>query len=276
MQLLADSGSTKTTWCLYDSTGQPVFTQRTAGLNPLLSSREEIHRIVSGVRSALPHLPTAIQFYGSGCGDHERQGQIGGVLEAVFPQTPTQVAGDLLGAARALCGHEAGIACILGTGMNSCHYDGHNISHQVPSLGFILGDEGSGTYLGKRILHDYFYGLTPTEISKSVAAQLPGDRSELLTRTYQSEAPAAFLAAFSHILSAHRKNTYSQQILAESFDAFCRLILAQYTTTLPVHFIGSIAQVFAPELGAALARHGRQLGSIVTDPIPGLLRYHAD
>ena len=274
MQLLVDSGSTKANWCLLNLQDEPVAHHRTAGLNPLLVPAQQLRSISGQVAKALPALPSTVHFYGSGCGDTLRQHQIRQALIPVFPGASISVAGDLFGAARATCGTAPGIACILGTGMNSGYYDGHTIVQQVPSLGFILGDEGSGSYLGKQLLRDYFYGQQPAPIAAAVAARLPGGRSALLTRTYQSEAPAAFLAGFTQLLHPHRKHPYCQRLLRTAFSRFQERILSAYPKQLPVHFVGSIAAVFEQELRNILEAHGWSVGVVRQDPMPGLVDFH--
>ena len=279
MQLIADSGSTKTAWCLLDETGTVVHRARTSGLNPLLIGAAQLRRTLTDVAAQLPARPTVAHFYGSGCGDAERQRQVRDAFAHAFgAELPVSVTGDLLGAARAVCGHTSGIACILGTGMNSCYYDGRKIVRNLPSLGFVLGDEGSGTILGKELLRDYFYGACPAEVAQSIAEGLPGGRSELLTRVYQQEAPTQFLAGFTRILSTHRQQPYTQALLRRVFDQFAARILGAYpeSSSQSVHFVGSIAEVFAPELRAALDAHGYRVGRVLADPMPGLIAYHTE
>ena len=279
MQLIADSGSTKTAWCLLDQAGTVVHTARTAGLNPLLIGAVQMRRTLKDVVAQLPVLPSATHFYGSGCGDAERQHQVRSAFTHVFDEDMAlSITGDLLGAARAVCGRTSGIACILGTGMNSCFYDGRKLVRNLPSLGFVLGDEGSGTILGKELLRDYFYGACPAAVAQDIARRLPGGRSELLTRVYQREAPTQFLAGFTRILTAHRQLAYTQTLLRRVFDQFAERILGAYpeSGSQPVHFVGSIAEVFAPELRATLGAHGYRVGRVLADPMPGLIAYHTE
>ena len=248
---------------------------RTRGLSPLFVSVADMAAVMRTVAATLPRPATAIHFYGTGCGDAERCAQVTKALTRAFPEAKYTVHSDLLAAARSLCGHAPGIAAILGTGMNSCHYDGRRIADQVPSLGFILGDEGSGSYLGRHLLRAYFYRQLPPDLHAAVAAALPGGRSALLTAVYQTDAPAAFLAGFTYTLAEFRGHAYVQALLHTAFGELADRVLAAYPTNLPVHFTGSVAAVFAAELRGALGERGLPIGRIEADPMEGLVGYHA-
>ena len=279
-QLLADSGSTKTDWQLLTD-GQPTDRLTTRGLSPLHLSAKEIGRTVG--EEVLPWLtkgttPAAIYFYGSGCADALRIGMVRDALAAHFPTSVLHVSNDLQAAARAACGHTAGVVCILGTGSNSCRYDGHRITDQVPSLGYVLGDEGSGAHLGSLLLRAYFYRQLDTTLARAVERHLPGGKSELLTRVYQAPAASAFLAGFAPILAEHRSHAEARALIRAAFQQFCREILAGYgeLDTTPVHFVGSVASVFEPELRAVLREEGFTVGNILQKPMEGLIRYHQE
>ena len=274
MQLIADSGATKTRWAWTDRARGGMKTTLTRGLSPLFVSVEDMATVMRTVAATAGRPVSEVHFYGTGCGDVERCAHVAAALGRVFPRAAVRVASDLLAAARSLCGHAPGVAAILGTGMNTCRFDGEGIVDQVASLGFALGDEGSGAYLGRELLRAYFYRQLPPELARPVEGHLPGGRSELLTAVYQSDAPAAFLAKFTYQLAEHRAHPFVRELLLTAFGRLADRVLRSYPAKLPVHFTGSVARVFAPELTEALARRNRTVGRIVADPMPGLLGWH--
>lgn len=273
MILIADSGSTKTDWVIVTSTAQPVVIN-TQGINPVHQSREQI---VSIIRDELQNRvgAEAVYFYGSGIRP-EMEKTMRGVLEEMFPQAMTvEVHSDLLGAARALCGHEYGIASILGTGANSCLYDGEKIVEHTPALGYILGDEGSGAALGKRFLHDLYGGKLSEEIKTTFEKDMHLDLAEIINRVYRQPLANRFLASLSVFISNHREDEGVHGVLVNNFVDFLNYHIAPYNRRdLPVSFIGSIAWHYQEELQEAAQRAGFTIGTILKSPIEGLLRYH--
>lgn len=273
MILIADSGSTKTDWVIVTSTAQPVVIN-TQGINPVHQSREQI---VSIIRDELQNRvgAEAVYFYGSGIRP-EMEKTMRDILEEMFPQAMTvEVHSDLLGAARALCGHEYGIASILGTGANSCLYDGEKIVEHTPALGYILGDEGSGAALGKRFLHDLYGGKLSEEIKTTFEKDMHLDLAEIINRVYRQPLANRFLASLSVFISNHREDKGVHEVLVNNFVDFLNYHIAPYNRRdLPVSFIGSIAWHYQEELQEAAQRAGFTIGTILKSPIEGLLRYH--
>jgi len=273
MILIADSGSTKTDWVIVTSTAQPVVIN-TQGINPVHQSREQI---VSIIRDELQNRvgAEAVYFYGSGIRP-EMEKTMRDILEEMFPQAMTvEVHSDLLGAARALCGHEYGIASILGTGANSCLYDGEKIVEHTPALGYILGDEGSGAALGKRFLHDLYGGKLSEEIKTTFEKDMHLDLAEIINRVYRQPLANRFLASLSVFISNHREDEGVHGVLVNNFVDFLNYHIAPYNRRdLPVSFIGSIAWHYQEELQVAAQLTGFTIGTILKSPIEGLLRYH--
>lgn len=275
--LLADSGSTKTTWCLV-SDGSPSLTFRTGGINPFYQTEAGIERELTG--NVLPTLPSggvdAVCFYGAGC-IGEKAAALRRLLARLFPSAQTvDVETDMLGAARALCGHSAGIACILGTGSNSCFYDGTRICANVPPLGFILGDEGSGAVLGKLLVGNVLKRLWPSRLADAFFAYTGLTQEALLDRVYRQPFPNRFLAGLAPFLSARLDEEPVRRLVAGSFRDFLTRNVAQYDyRTHPVHFTGSVAWHFRALLEEAAHDLGIGLGHVVQSPIEGLVRFHS-
>lgn len=278
MILIADSGSSKTEWALIDKNGI-VRTFRTSGLNPYFLSEEEIRHILK--REVLVELPieciTEVYFYGAGCtGAHNTQNLCVQLHRVVGPDT-VEVDSDLMGAARALCGEEQGIVCILGTGSNSGVYDGKTIISQVPSLGFILGDEGSGSDLGKNLLADALKGLLPDEIADAFFSRYHLSRDNVLEAIYRRPLPNRYIAQFSYFVKEHLDNDYVRALAKRRFEAFFRRnILGYPVAEMPVHFIGSVAYHYSELLQEVAAGLSINMGRILLSPMEGLARYHSE
>lgn len=276
MILIADSGSTKTDWKLVEQNQLKSIT--TIGFNPVYHS---ISRISDEMAKAFTD-PTenervkSIFYYGSGCQEHSRKLIVATALGKVFPNASVQVEHDLMGAARAACGHQAGIVCILGTGSNSCLYDGQHIADQVTNLGYMLGDEGSGIYLGRLLLSSYFYRELPNHLTKALDEWIPGGRAEVLDKVYNSEAPQAYIASFTKFLFEHQDHHHIRQILDQGLSDFVRRHIMKYQDhqKLPIYFIGSVAFYFRDLIDAILANHGMQMGQFLRHPIDHLVEFH--
>ena len=278
MQLIADSGSTKTTWCVADK-GSAVAQRLTGGMNPFFQSEEEMRRLL--VEELLPGLKgfaiTQIFFYGAGCAFPEQTEAVRRAVLSLWNGADVRVESDLVGAAHSLCGDEAGIACILGTGSNSCLYDGRSIRQQVSPLGFILGDEGSGAVLGKLLVGDCLKGQLPPEISRRFLEEYRLTPQIILDRVYRQPFPNRFLASLSPFLARHLDVPEVRRIVFGSFQSFFRRNVMAYEgyDRLPVHFTGSVAYYYRPVLAEAAASVGIRLGNVVRDPMDGLIRFHA-
>ncbi len=277
MILVADSGSTKADWVLLEGEDS-VRMAHTRGFNPNYHSEETISRALT--KELAPQMPTdavsEIWYYGSGCWDPERKEAIARPLRRLFPNAVVHIEHDLLGAARATCGHEPGIACILGTGSNSCLYDGRREVDNVTNLGFLLGDEGSGSHLGKELLRCWFYRELPTHLVKELEAMVPGGRKEVLDHIYRNEAPAVYLASFARFLGTHQQDPYVRKLVIACFDEFLVRHVCKYEghDRLPVHFVGSVAWHFRELLQAALVARGLKPGVIDRKPIERLVQFH--
>lgn len=289
--LVADSGSTKTDWVLLGETGRKSF--QTQGLNPVLMSEEQIVGILQC--ELLPELPNEdcfeVFFYGAGVrpefvGKMEQAFQqafaAGSPFAAITPQstlhTPhftLHAASDLLGAARALCGHAEGIACILGTGSNSCLFDGENIVQNTPALGYILGDEGSGTALGKVFLNAIFKGLLPAELRDDFLRETGLSLDDIIRKVYREPMPNRFLASTSLYMSRHLDNEALKTLVIDSFRRFFRHNIVPYDRRdLAVNFVGSIAFHYEKLLREAAEKEGFEVGKILSKPIDALCEYH--
>lgn len=226
----------------------------------------------------LPALPAArgaaVRFYGAGCRG-EQCNRLARLLGQAIGTTNVEVESDLLGAARSLCGNETGWVCILGTGSNSCLYDGRKIVSNVPPLGYVLGDEGSGASLGKRLVADAMKGLLPADLQQAFEAECRTTLDELLRRVYREAAPNRYLAGFAPFLHHHRKHPAVASMLHEEFTRFFRRNLRSKAGGChTVHFVGSIACFFAEEVGRAAAAEGFATGRILRSPIDGLRLFH--
>ncbi|WP_296119610.1 ATPase [uncultured Porphyromonas sp.] len=278
MILIADSGSTKTEWTAMDDlTGEVVGHAYTKGLNPYFVTQDEIRDEIR--TQLLPMLPvdgfTRIYFYGSGARD-EKQPMIRQAIGSLLVGEVT-VMTDMLGAARALCGHEPGIVCILGTGANSCRYDGETIVANVPPLGYILGDEGSGAVLGKHFIADLLKGLLPESVVREFGETYPEiTTATILERVYKESQPSRFLASLAPFIRKQINVPEVRSMALECFRSFFRRNVMLYDgwEITPVHFVGSIAHNFHAVLKEAAEAEGIHLGQILSAPMEGLVRYH--
>lgn len=249
----------------------------TQGINPFHQSVEYIRQILCN--ELLPQLPEEvplqrIHFYGAGC-TPEKSIIVEEALKTLFPQTSIEVKSDLLGAARALCGIHKGIACILGTGSNSCYYDGKQILHNVSPLGYILGDEGSGAVLGKRLVGDCLKNQLPTNICKAFLETFGLTPAGIIDKVYRQPQANRFLASLTPFLSAHREVPQIHDLLVSCFMDFFRRNVMQYPyIDTPIHFVGSIAWHFKEEVKEAADTLNLQTGKFIQSPIEELRKYH--
>jgi N-acetylglucosamine kinase-like BadF-type ATPase len=281
MILIADSGSTKTDWALLTSTDTSFKLLHTQGYNPYIVNTEAIKS--SLIKELLPSIlqPLAVEaiyFYGAGCSTPEKQLIIENALQAVFPKCNTiLVTHDLLGSARALLGDNPGFAAILGTGTNTCVYDGISCVHNIDSLGYLLGDEGSGSYIGKRFLRDFFRGTMPNEVAKAFAQHFNiASPKELLSSIYAAPIPNRYLASFASFGSVLPSNAYIHNTVTECFEDFFNRIVTLYPDYASHSFncVGSIAINYKQKLEDVAGKFGMRIGKLIQSPIHELVTYH--
>lgn len=277
MNLIADSGSTKTAWCLSYSS-QIVKRFETVGINPFFQTEDDI--TIQLRETLLPQIVgndvENVYFYGAGCADLVKNKVFEGLLKLVVGAKEAFVASDMLGAARGLLGRESGIACILGTGANSGVYDGEKLVKGVYAGGYILGDEGSGGVLGKLLISDWVKKQMPQDVYDALTEEYGLTYLGVVDRVYKQAFPNRWLAQFTKFMSAHREHPYIHSLLVEAFKAFFERNIKQYDEwkTLEVGFVGSIAFYFNAELREAAAMCGVKLGKVMQNPIEGLVKYH--
>ncbi len=276
MILIADAGSTKTDW-LFQSKQQEIIRFKSSGLNPVIISASEIDQRLSVVFKDFSKIPEVekVHFFGAGCWNASSCNIIQNALQKYFPNAAIEVASDILGAVRASCGNQPGIVCILGTGSNTCLFDGEQIQKGVPSLGYILGDEGSGMYLGKQLIKHYFYQELPTDLHKKFTNSYHLDKETLIQKVYKEKGANQYLASFVPFMSIHKQHAFIQDLLKAAFNQFIERHLLKYTEckVLPIHFIGSIAFHFKAELTACLKERKLEVGRILKQPIEALGNY---
>lgn len=279
MILIADSGSTKTDWRLIDREGNIHQTQ-TIGLNPYFVTDDQvIEALTAGpIKLVSPDEVIELHFYGSGIGNLEQRDRINNLLRRIYHMATICVEHDLLGAARALCADRAGIAVILGTGANSCVYNGEEITRNIPSLGYILGDEGSGAHLGKRWIQACLQGQAPQELREEFFRNYGVDRDHVLSRVYSGDRPNRFLASFVPFIYEHREQSFMKQLIEKAFYEHFELYLTKYPEhhDLPIHFCGSVAFYFQRYLRSIAENRGMLVGNVVQAPIAALTLYHLD
>lgn len=277
MILIADSGSTKTDWCLVEhgKVLQQIFTK---GTNPFFQSEEEISNEIA--TALLPQLQAseldAVYFYGAGCAFPDKIETVRrAILRHLHVKEQVEVSTDMLAAARSLCGHHAGIACIMGTGSNSCYYDGGKIVQNVSPLGFILGDEGSGACLGKLLVGDILKNQMTPELKEKFLSQFNLTPADIIDRVYRKPFPNRFLASLSPFLAQNLNEPCVHNLVLNSFKSFLKRNVMQYDyTSHEVHFIGSVAYYYKDVLAQAADEMGIRLGTILKSPMEGLITYH--
>lgn len=289
MIIIADSGSTKTHWCLMTANGQSSDIV-TDGINPFYQTPDAMRNsVVNQLLPQMAHLMwagtiTSVFFYGAGC-TPEKAPLVQQVLASVFKCSDVQVNSDMVGAARGLLQHKRGVACILGTGSNSCLYDGEKIIKNVPSLGFILGDEGGGAVLGKRLVADLFKNQLGQDLMDAFVEQYHISQADLIEHVYRQPFPNRYLANLSRFCADHIEDKRIYELVYDHFTDFVVRNLEQYyqdennveiedTKSLPVGFIGGIAYYYQDILREVLDDLGFTLSTILLDPVDGLQRYH--
>ncbi len=274
--LIADSGSTKTQWCLLSGNKKKMIS--TQGISPYFLNDESLGKILS--EELLPKTGSInideIFYYGTGCSNPANVSLIKRGLKKIYKTSSIKVEHDLLGAAKALCGNEKGIACILGTGSNSCFYNGKKIVKNSPGLGFILGDEGSGTHLGKKVLQYYLYNTFDAELMDKFQEKYPQTTSEILDNVYKTTLPNRYLAGFVTFLIENRGHFMIENIIEDSINDFFFNHVYKYreSWSLPINFVGSVAYGFKDVLAEMCRDYELKLGNVIKNPMDGLIKYH--
>jgi len=276
--LLADSGSTKTDWILLKD-NEIILKVFTIGFNPYFQNKDQISNAIYA--QLLPNIAKVVDqidriyYYGAGCSNQDNCNIVKQGIASIIKIKNIFISHDLLAASRALCQDKPGIAGILGTGSNSCLYDGKNIIENVPSLGYMWGDHGSGASIGKRFLNYYFNDELPNDVKLDFEAQ-GYHREEILNNVYKKHMPSKYLASISLFISKHAANEFVQKMLVESFEEFFTYQISKYTNSkkYPVNTVGSIGFIYKDLLQIAAKNKGYELGTVIKSPLEGLIKFH--
>lgn len=275
---IAESGSTKTEWVFVDK-DKKKYASKTLGFNPFYQSVEDIYKTLKN--DLLPNLPfktpiDTIYFYGAGCEAKVNKAKVAEAFKKAMPDTKVIVEHDLLSAAKALFGDKPGLACIAGTGSNTCYYDGKDVVENVHSLGLFLGDEGSGGYKGKLLMREYIRKGLPDHLRKDFEATYPYRTDEILTKIYSGEMPSRFLASFAPFLKKHINDPFINKLVSQSFEELFDNCILKYKNyrEVEIGFVGSIAHYFEDALRKVAEKKGLKIGIIDPTPSDALLEYH--
>lgn len=275
MILVADSGSSKTDWMAYSP--EQTLTFNTQGINPYFVNANDVVKILSKNKelSANATKIKEVYFFGSGCSTPDKHEIISNGLSAFFTNAFISVDHDLIGSAYATCGNKKGLTCILGTGSNISYFDGENVHDTKHGLGYVLGDEGSGTYFGRKILVSYLYKTMPNDLSTAFAAQFSVNKDIVIDNIYRKPFPNAYLATFSRFMITHKNHPFIQKILRDGFQEFIDTNVKDYKEykTLDCNFVGSISFYYQDELKSVFAENNIKVGKILQKPIEGIFEY---
>ena len=274
--LIADSGSTKCEWRVTGS--RKVTSYFTQGMSPYFLNAEQMENVIRTelMKKMKKTEPEEIHFYGTGNKNPKNAAMIKKVLQKVFPDAEVSVDHDLLGASRALCQREPGIACILGTGSNSCYFNGKKIVRNSPGLGYVLGDEGSGAYLGKKVIQYSLYEIFEKDLKDKFEKKYNTNAAEILENVYQKPLPNRYLASYTMFLSENRGHYMIENIIEDGINDFFYNHVSRYPESkrYPVHFTGSIAYHFKDVVLGLCEWYGMKAGTILKSPMDGLVEYH--
>jgi N-acetylglucosamine kinase-like BadF-type ATPase len=277
MIIVAESGSTKCDWLINHNDGK-VLETHTMGFNPFFHQPDEILTHLRGNQdlSQVASKATAVYFYGAGCSSPDRNEVILSALVQFFRNAHCEVNHDLNASAFATWDGNPAITCIIGTGSNSCYYDGVSVSEQVPALGYILGDEGSGSYFGKKLIADYLYKRLPKELQDAFFEQYKLQKEEMFHQVYNTNKANVFLASFMRFIVPHKEHAYIREMVYEGLSRFAEIHICCYPNfrEVPVHFVGSVAFYFTEILQQVAVEKGFSLGKIDKNPGMSLLKYH--
>lgn len=279
MILLADSGSTKTDWVLLDKDQAMSFVQ-TAGFNPYYSDPAILKQLISEQveKKISSDSISEVYYYGSGCSTETKQELVRSILSKFYPGAAIKVFHDLLGSARAVLGDEPGIACILGTGSNSCLYDGNDVIENVPSVGYFYGDEGSGTDFGKRLIEHYLRDTLPAEIRSELENEMSLTFEKAMDAIYNKPMPNRFFASCSPFIHKMSDKPFIMNIIESSFSDFFTHQVSKYTDfqAQKLCFVGSVAYHYRPILEKAAAKFGMTVHHVLPNPVEGLIEYYRE
>ncbi len=280
MILIADGGSTKADWIALDTNKQEVFRTRTLGLNPAVVSEPELRNRIINMFELMQVKETVdeIHFYGAGCGTPKPVEILKNILESIFINAKIIVAEDLLAAVYASSGNTEAIVCILGTGSNSCYFDGENIHVNTPSLGYTIMDEASGNYFGKILLRDFYYKKMPKAIAEKFSEQFELDIDTVKFNLYRQQNPNMYLATFAKFMFEFKSEKYIKRIIKKGLQTFFkyRILPFQKDAKTPIYFIGSIAFYFRDILDKVASKHNLKITDVIQRPIDNLLEYHKE
>jgi len=278
MILIADSGSSKTDWTVLDNK-QVQERFQTVGINPYFWTKEQI--VEELWANVVGHVGenniTEIYFYGSGCSAEAKKNLVKASFEEIFKKAHlVHIEHDLLAAAVALCGKEAGVACILGTGSNACVFDGENITAQPINLGFWLGDEGSGGWLGKELIKAFLHKEMPEDLWLDLQTTSNISLEEVLENAYQKKSPNKYFASFAPFFAKHAQNEFVENLIMQNFSLFLEkyILKMPQVETLPIHFVGSVALHFQDLLKQCLEKKNLKMGRILQSPMEGLIEFY--
>jgi N-acetylglucosamine kinase-like BadF-type ATPase len=278
MILIADGGSTKADWIAINSDKKEEFRVRTLGLNPAVVAEDELENRIINMFELIKIKDdvTEIHFYGAGCGTPKPTKILEDVLQKIFINAKINVAEDMLAAVYAATGKEAGLVCILGTGSNSCYFDGEHVHMKTASLGYILMDEASGNYFGKVLLRDYFYNKMPKAIAEKFNEEFNLDADYIKKNLYRTPNPNMYLASFAKFMFDFKEEKYIKRIIKKGFQEFFkyRILPFNKTAETPLYFIGSIAYYFRESLEKIAKKNNLKVTGIIQRPIDNLLEYH--
>lgn len=278
MILIADGGSTKADWIALDKNKKEVFRTRTLGLNPAVVAEEELqNRIINMFQLiSVKDDVTAIYFYGAGCGTPKPTQILHDVLQNIFTNAKVHVAEDMLAAVYAATGNDPALVCILGTGSNSCYFDGKEVQMKVASLGYILMDEASGNYFGKILIREYYYGRMPKKIAEKFEEEFNVEADFIKQNLYRTPNPNMYLATFAKFMFDFKDEKYIKRIIKKGFQEFFkyRVLPFEKDAKTPLYFIGSIAHYFRDILEKVAKKNNHLLTDVIQRPIDNLLEYH--
>ena len=280
MILIAESGSTKCDWVVLNPDGTEHVRFSTMGFNPYFHSapfiEEELgsNAVVRSIKSSVDY----VYFYGAGASSESLKDIIKDGLQRIMPGAKINVDHDLVASAYSTYTGVPAITCILGTGSNSCYFDGESVSEEVPALAYVLGDEGSASFIGKRLVSDFLYKRLPAEMAEDFYLTYQLDKDEIITSVYNKPNANVYLASFSRFAGKHMENPYVRMIVREGFAKFADIHIACFKNCreVPMHFVGSVGAIFHEILEDVLAERGMNMGQIMRKPVDGLIKYHVE